>query len=272
MHINTHKSHKISLFIFLLLLIQNYSKAENILFDLGGVLLEVNKNDVLKKMGFCNICLFILINRKFPNKLFFYKTLREIEPFSNTTAKDPDGDILPYSICSWLKSLSSNKELIEQLSNSVEEFNKKGYFKNNLEKNIFLKFIDTTFNPKTLAAVSHPIKEGIALLKDCHKQQRHKLYIISNWDKESFEIIFKKYPEIFDLFDGIVISGIAQEIKPNKGIYEYLLNTYNLQPKECIFIDDQEENIFTAETLGIKGILCKNFADVRKTLQSYGVL
>ena len=40
-------------------------------------------------------------------------------------------------------------------------------------------------------------------------------------------------------------------VKPQTGIYEYLLATHKLNPKECLFIDDQEENVNAAQELDI---------------------
>ncbi len=39
--------------------------------------------------------------------------------------------------------------------------------------------------------------------------------------------------------------------KPDKGIYEYVLNDSNLMAKETLFIDDKEENLVQANALGI---------------------
>ena len=37
-------------------------------------------------------------------------------------------------------------------------------------------------------------------------------------------------------------------------IYKILLEKYSLMPEECLFIDDIEINVKTAESLGMKGI------------------
>ncbi len=41
--------------------------------------------------------------------------------------------------------------------------------------------------------------------------------------------------------------------KPNKDIYEFVLQNANLNPEETLFIDDREDNIEGARSLGIKG-------------------
>lgn len=47
-------------------------------------------------------------------------------------------------------------------------------------------------------------------------------------------------------------------------IYKYLLETYNLNPDECIFIDDSVANINAANELGIHGIVYTDIENLRK--------
>jgi putative hydrolase of the HAD superfamily len=71
-----------------------------------------------------------------------------------------------------------------------------------------------------------------------------------------------------------VISGHIKCIKPRKEAFKYLLETYGLDPKECILIDDQEVNALGARKAGIHTILIKNgnFKQVRKELVELGIL
>ncbi len=105
----------------------------------------------------------------------------------------------------------------------------------------------------------------VALIQEL-KDQGHKLYILSNYHLESSQYI-RKVHRFFDLFDGHVFSSEIQMLKPDKEIYDYLLNTYHLNAQECIFIDDMEENIKAAEAVGITGILFKSAAETRAVLQ-----
>jgi putative hydrolase of the HAD superfamily len=57
------------------------------------------------------------------------------------------------------------------------------------------------------------------------------------------------------MFDGLVLSGEINIVKPNAEIFEYLLSKYNLNREECIFVDDNKANITGAEKAGIKGYL-----------------
>ena len=57
------------------------------------------------------------------------------------------------------------------------------------------------------------------------------------------------------LMDGGILSYREQLVKPDEAIYRCLLKRYNLQPKECIFLDDTAVNIQAANELGIHGIV-----------------
>lgn len=97
------------------------------------------------------------------------------------------------------------------------------------------------------------MKELIQRLKANGK----RLFLLSNISI-GFAERYTEVPQIFELlnvFDGLVFSGPIGMTKPNKEIFEYLLEKYGLNAEECIFIDDIEKNICGAEKCGIKGYL-----------------
>jgi HAD superfamily hydrolase (TIGR01509 family) len=56
----------------------------------------------------------------------------------------------------------------------------------------------------------------------------------------------------FKLFNGIVISGEIKLVKPDRAIFEHLLQRFDLAPENSIFIDDHPPNIESAARLGFK--------------------
>ena len=94
------------------------------------------------------------------------------------------------------------------------------------------------------------------------KKSGKKLYLLSNFNKRLRD---EPYP-ILSEFDALVISGEIGKVKPDRAIYDYLVNTYDLIPEECIFIDDNPANIAMAASLGIKGYL---FDDDAEKLRVY---
>ena len=78
------------------------------------------------------------------------------------------------------------------------------------------------------------------------KSQGYKIYMLSNTN----EIMYQKFiKNIENLFDGVVLSYKIHKIKPYDSIYKYLIDEFNLNPEESLFIDDVEDNINTAKCL-----------------------
>lgn len=97
------------------------------------------------------------------------------------------------------------------------------------------------------------IEENVNILKQYLASEKHKVYALTNWSRETFPIAQKIFP-FFSEFDGAVVSGEEGVIKPDPDIYQLLLDRYNLIPEECVFIDDRIENINTAKAMKFKGI------------------
>lgn len=74
--------------------------------------------------------------------------------------------------------------------------------------------------------------------------------------------------QIFDLFVSSCYVGIR---KPDERIYRLALDLIQKAPDECCFIDDRPENIEGAAKVGIRAILMRDAAQLKKDLQSLGV-
>tara|TARA_B100001094_G_scaffold54357_1_gene49881 strand:- start:17365 stop:17976 length:612 start_codon:yes stop_codon:yes gene_type:complete len=96
------------------------------------------------------------------------------------------------------------------------------------------------------------ISGTVKILEDL-KRNNYRLIALTNWSAETFPIAKKKY-KFLKLFEGIVVSGKIKMLKPFKEIYDFTLEKYNLDPKECVFIDDRLDNIQGAVRCGINGI------------------
>ena len=65
----------------------------------------------------------------------------------------------------------------------------------------------------------------------------YDIYLLTNFSKDGYEYIRNKF-DFFKKAKGAVVSSHLKIAKPGIRIYQYLLETYNLNPDECIFIDD----------------------------------
>jgi len=89
------------------------------------------------------------------------------------------------------------------------------------------------------------------------KEKGYKLYILSNYGQELFELHTGDLP-FRPLMDGTVVSYMMNITKPDKGIYEYLLDTQSLKGEECIFFDDRLDNVEAARACGLKAVHIKD--------------
>jgi putative hydrolase of the HAD superfamily len=109
-----------------------------------------------------------------------------------------------------------------------------------------------------------PLDQNVRLLPEL-KKQGFRLYFLSNFPLDIFEEIKTGY-YFFKYFDGGVISSEVKFSKPDKRIYEILLNNYSLRAEESLFIDDIEINVRAAENLGMKGLVTFGSEEISKEL------
>lgn len=100
--------------------------------------------------------------------------------------------------------------------------------------------------------IIEPLPLNVKLLHGL-KKEGFRLYFLSNFPADLWEQVTPKY-DFFRLFDGGLISAAAHSSKPERKIYEMLLEKYGLIPSECLYIDDLEVNVATAREMGMKGI------------------
>ena len=77
---------------------------------------------------------------------------------------------------------------------------------------------------------------------------------------------------LFRSFDGIVISGVEKLIKPDKKIFEIMLDRYHLEAKNALFIDDNINNIQAAKEMGFETIHVQENTDLKSELYALGLL
>ena len=85
---------------------------------------------------------------------------------------------------------------------------------------------------------------------------------------------YLKKSDLFSVVDGYIMSFEVNQVKPYEGIYKTLMRKYDLISNECIFLDDNINNIFTANKLGIHGIHVKadNYDSIINELKKLNIL
>lgn len=68
--------------------------------------------------------------------------------------------------------------------------------------------------------------------------------------------------------DGGLLSCDYKVIKPDPAFYMILIERYGLEPSECVFLDDLEDNLAAARSLGIHTILVKDHEQAAADLKA----
>jgi len=101
----------------------------------------------------------------------------------------------------------------------------------------------------------------VEIFKQLKDSGKYKLYALTNWSTETFPIALKHY-DFLSWFDGIVVSGAEGMRKPAPEFYQLLLDRYNVQAGECLFIDDNYRNVLAAREMGIESIHFTSASDL----------
>ena len=128
--------------------------------------------------------------------------------------------------------------------------------------------IEKLFRENISSCIS-PIEENVEIMRKL-KNNGYNVYILSNFHQPAFEYIRESWDFIRE-FNGDVVSCYYHYIKPEREIYETLLNKYNLTPSETIFIDDVDANINGAKELGIGGIHLPDYKILSELLKKNGI-
>jgi len=116
-----------------------------------------------------------------------------------------------------------------------------------------------------------PIAETVEIFRQLKTNPALKFYALTNWSAELFPIALERY-DFLHWFDGRVVSGEEMTRKPFADIYLKLLDRYNVDAAEAIFIDDNFRNIKAAEELGIPSIHFQSPEQLMSQLQQYSLL
>ena len=159
------------------------------------------------------------------------------------------------------------KDILNKLDTTEEEYNELIKFFDNwndmdiTDMNIEEKFASYNFSENTKSKYKDVLLKYyelrdlntnlINLIKELKKNNR--VYILSDNNKAA-SLYYKK---LLNNLDGYVFSYEYKTIKKDGKLFDIFLDKYKLDPKDCYFVDDTEENILVANSRGINGILYK---------------
>jgi len=113
--------------------------------------------------------------------------------------------------------------------------------------------------------------EGTVEILEALRKDGVTLHAITNWSAETFPIGVERYP-FLGFFDVRIVSGEHRLAKPDPAIFELFLRESGLKAPDCVFIDDNSDNIDTASRLGFHAIHFQNPDRLADELRSLGLL
>ncbi|EIN08974.1 HAD-like protein [Punctularia strigosozonata HHB-11173 SS5] len=94
-----------------------------------------------------------------------------------------------------------------------------------------------------------------------------RVFAMSNISAPDWAVLRGKAPaEEWALFDRVFTSAEARERKPNLGFYRHVLATTGVDPLQAAFVDDKLENVLSARSVGLHGVVFDSFESVSKQL------
>ncbi|KAF8812869.1 HAD-like protein [Phlegmacium glaucopus] len=101
------------------------------------------------------------------------------------------------------------------------------------------------------------------------KESGLSVYAMSNISAPDWELLSAKAtPEEWALFDYIFTSSAVHQRKPNIGFYKHVIQETGIDPSRAIFVDDKLENVITARSFGMHGIIFDDQAKVIRQLKN----
>jgi len=118
--------------------------------------------------------------------------------------------------------------------------------------------------------------QKINLLKQL--KSRYKTFALSNINEIHLHTINKvarekfNEPDFGNLFHAAYYSNLLGHRKPERGIYELILNNENLKPEETFFVDDKAENVAAARAFGLHAYQLQDRARLQELLTELNII
>jgi len=114
-----------------------------------------------------------------------------------------------------------------------------------------------------------PIQDTMDLVAELAQRRDERgdvrLYYLSNMPAPYARTLEHKYA-FLRWFDGGIFSGDVQRSKPDVAIYQLLQSRYALEPAQTLFVDDVQDNVDVACSLGWGGLRFVSALQLRSSL------
>lgn len=113
---------------------------------------------------------------------------------------------------------------------------------------------------------SPELVEFISKLKEEHGT---RFFAMSNISAPDWDVLSQKMtPKDWTLFDRVFTSAAAHERKPNLAFFQHVLNETGVDPSRTVFVDDKVENVVSARSFGLHGVVFTSLDEVVQQLRA----
>ncbi len=124
----------------------------------------------------------------------------------------------------------------------------------------YMRHLETEFGLKIdgnlFSRIYHPrVNRAILPLLDKLRDAGKRVVIGSNTFRPHVDVISELDEKLFSYFDALYFSHEMHITKPSLSFFRYILDREGAAAASSFFVDDREENIRAAESLGIRSFL-----------------
>lgn len=205
-------------------------KIKNLLFDLGGVIMEIRRADC-------------------------------IQAFRDLGMEHPEAFLGEYVQAGPFQGIENGSMTPADFHDALRPYLATGTTDGE---------IDAAFQKFLIGIPSHRLEELKKLRAEGYKVYMLSNTNPIMWNGKIADEFSRDGREGIDAyFDGVVTSFVAKVMKPSADIFDYACKKLDIKPEETLFFDDSQENIEAAKRLGFEGVTVKPGDEFSILLKEY---
>lgn len=243
-----------------------------IIFDIANVLFKENQSAYVKKIGLGTIASYTISHFKHPASACFntLETMSKRDHHHGTPLFFKKKQ-MPHCIVQWQQGLISAQDLMDTLYKKIQQLHADNYFASTTEHKLVTQMIEIALTPDYLPEITL-LNESVLKIIQQLKDRGYTLFAVANVPAEPYKIMKNLHKNVFDLFNDQLFSFQVHSIKPEPTIFKVLLERNKLDPRDCLFIDNDKKSIDQSSKLGMQTLLFKNAKQIGSQLKKQGLL
>ncbi len=192
----------------------------------------------------------------------------------HTVVFDIGNVLMKFDYMPYIRSLLADEETVWRVNGAIW----RSGFWNDLDRGedtdtVFVKMLEAEPEYKkeirlafeNVGQCMFKMEYAIPWIKDL-KARGYQVLYLSNYSQHTMQA----NPGVLDFLpymDGGIFSCEVHHVKPDAEIYRALCDKYQLNPAECVFLDDFEANIIAAQAFGMKAIRFESYEQAKRELE-----